>query len=123
MAYIHKPNSHNWYYCVEADNPILQSQVPDELRCNWLSYSVGKLWDETYKSAEDYAGLMETTVGKWTIFPEGGNVDGLWPKLLGATATGILEVEIKASTSYRKGKKLICVYTYDELDKEDTDRV
>lgn len=70
-------------------------------------------------------------VGKWLIFTNTNSVDALWKSIKKATKDQILGIESKVSTAkpkdprigYRKGRHVICVYTYDWRDKEDVIRV
>ncbi len=124
MAYIHKPTPTNWYYCIDADDPILPSQVPDGLRCNWLSFNLENKPRAPKRRSEDFTDFeeVEFITGKWMLWPY--EPDEVWPALLQATIEGKLGISLKAATPYNKtGNRLICVYTKDYRDKEDTDRV
>ena len=67
--------------------------------------------------------------GKWLIFVETKNIDGVWGKIKLATENGLLGEESKVATAKENtnaaesNKKVICVYTYDYTDKEDVMRI
>jgi Domain of unknown function (DUF1917) len=115
MAYIHEDpreeHKDNRYYCIDADDPILPSQVPSEPRCNWLSYTPELDLDNKYKEPGK--------TGKWMIFTN--YADEFWPKLLKATHNGSLGVAVKAAANHRGN--LMCIYTRDYDDEKDIKRV
>jgi hypothetical protein len=67
--------------------------------------------------------------GKWLIFVDVRNIDEVWEKIKIATENGLLGEESKVATAKENpnandsNKKVICVYTYDYMDKEDVMRI
>lgn len=67
--------------------------------------------------------------GKWMVFPTVAEVDGWWAIIKKATEEGRLGSSAKVATArpnslaISDSERLICVYTYDGLDKADVMRV
>jgi len=68
-------------------------------------------------------------VGKWLIFVDKKEIDGVWRKIRNATENGVLGSNSKVSTmrpnpnSTDSSKGVICVYTYDWQDEDDAMRI
>jgi hypothetical protein len=73
--------------------------------------------------------LSERKSGKWLVFVDISELDETWQIIKKATKEGILGIGAKASTAKKNenasshNEKVICVYTYNWLDKEDVFRV
>jgi hypothetical protein len=84
------------------------------------------IWAERQK--DDYPQPTERN-GKWLIFVDKNNIDEVWAKIKKTTEEGLLGGSAKVATAkpnslaHDPDKRVICVYTYDWTDKEDTMRV
>jgi uncharacterized protein YprB with RNaseH-like and TPR domain len=73
--------------------------------------------------------LSERKTGKWLVFADISELDTTWQKIKKATKEGVLGVGAKAATAKpnpnasSQNEKVICVYTYNWLDKDDVFRV
>ena len=67
--------------------------------------------------------------GKWLIYVNNNDIDIVWQKIKKATKDGLLGIKSKAATSKlninftSENEKIVCVYTYNWLDKEDVFRI
>lgn len=73
--------------------------------------------------------LSERRTGKWLVFTNIKELDTTWQKIKQATKEGVLGIGAKAATAKpnpnasSQNEKVICVYTYNWLDKVDVFRV
>ncbi len=73
--------------------------------------------------------VSEMKTGKWLVFADISELDTTWQKIKKATREGILGIGAKAATAKpnpnatSSNEKVICVYTYNWLDKDDVFRV
>ncbi len=72
--------------------------------------------------------IEDENAGKWLIFQEPDQVDGMWKKVRDATVAGELGISAKVSTAKpnpdsRDTRKVIYVYTRDWADEPDVMRV
>ena len=67
--------------------------------------------------------------GKWLVFVDAANVDGIWSKIKRAVEHGLLGDQAKVSTAKPNpnardpNRRVICVFTYDYDDIEDVRRI
>jgi len=70
-----------------------------------------------------------TKGGKWLVFVPIAQIDEVWATIKVATERGLLGGSSKVATARPNrnvadpGKRVICVYTYDQSDRPDVDRV
>lgn len=73
--------------------------------------------------------LSEMKTGKWLVFVDISELDKTWQKIKKSTREGVLGVGAKAATAKLNpnasspNEKVICIYTYNWLDKDDVFRV
>lgn len=80
--------------------------------------------DEKTKELDVEAVKKKALVGKWLIFKDRRHIDELWGKIANAVKQGKLGVTAKVSTLRQERKEhVICVYTYNFLDRDDVRRV
>jgi len=93
----------------------------------------GKFSDKeksTFKNIDELSEyLNQRKIGKWLVFVDINEIDSTWQKIKKAVKEGILGIGAKAATAKpnpnasSQNEKVICIYTYNWLDKEDVFRV
>jgi len=80
--------------------------------------------DKKIRELDEQAALKGDLVGKWLIFVERPKVDEAWEKISQAVIGGTLGIAAKVSTlAQGRHTHVICVYTYNYLDRSDVRRV
>ena len=76
------------------------------------------------ESIDEMARKADVLIGKWLVFRDRSEVDGIWKEIVAETKKGSLGTEAKVSTLFqRKKQHVICIYTNDYLNSEDVFRV